>query len=194
MGTLLSGDEQRALAQGIRDGDPLAEEGFARLFGDRVRIMMVVRLRDAEVARELTQDALLAAWRGIRDARLRDPERLAAFVHATARNILNSHIRAHAGEPRLEPLTEAAEGVAPASSAAEDDRRALVATALEGLSAEDRQLLIMTLVKGLRPREIARALGLSVDVVRTRKSRAVKRVMDAIARVSRMPAKAYYSK
>ena len=66
---------------------------------DRVRIMMVVRLRDAETARELTQDAMLAVWRGVRDGQLRNPERLAAFVHGVARNILNNYIRAHAGQP-----------------------------------------------------------------------------------------------
>lgn len=52
---------------------------------------------------------------------------------------------------------------------------------------------MMTLVRGLKPREIARALGLSVDVVRTRKVRATRRVIDAIARVSRMPVKRHYS-
>jgi RNA polymerase sigma-70 factor (ECF subfamily) len=191
MGPLLTGDEQRALAQGIREGDPSAEETFVRLFGDRVRIMLMVRLRDVETARELTQDAMLASWRGIRDGQLRDPERLAAFVHGTARNVLNNYIRAHAGTPRLEPLNEASDahaGLAPV----DDDRRTMVAAALADLSAEDRQVLTMTLVRGLRPREIAQSLGLSVDVVRTRKSRAIKRISEVIVRLSRMPAKAHY--
>lgn len=182
---LLSDDEQASLAQRIRDGDRDADETFVRLFGERIRVMMVVRIRDAETARELAQDAMLAAWRGIRQGRLRDRERLGAFVHGTARNIVNNYIRARAGEPPLQPLTAEAELPAP-SDASAAERRELVAAALRRLSADDRQVLLLTLVSGLKPREIARALGLSVDVVRTRKSRALKRAIDAIAELSRM--------
>ena len=192
MSSLLTGDEQIALAEGIREGDPAAEERFARFFGERIRVMMVVRLRDAEIARELTQDAILAAWLGIREGRLREPQRLAAFVHATARNVVNNYLRAHAGDPRLEPLAEAASAPS-AVDCTDGDRHTIVAKALEALSVEDREVLVMTLVRGLKPGEIARALGLSVDVVRTRKSRATKRAIEAIARLSRIPGKPYYS-
>lgn len=105
MWSLLTGDEQSALAQGIREGDPAAEERFADLFGERIRVMMAVRLRDRESARDLTQDTILAAWRGIREGRLREPDRLAAFVYATARNVVNNYVRAHAGDPPMESLT-----------------------------------------------------------------------------------------
>src|SRR5712691_9708674 len=181
---LLTEDEQASLAQGIRDGERTAEEAFVRLFGERIRVMMTSRIGDAETARELTQDAMVAAWRGIREGRLRAQERLAAFVHGTARNIVNNYLRARAGEPRLEPLSDEADLPAPSDDLA-SERRELVATVLGRLSADDRQMLCLTLVNGLRPREIARALGLSAEVVRARKSRAVKRVTDAVAELSR---------
>jgi RNA polymerase sigma-70 factor (ECF subfamily) len=127
---------------------------------------------------------MVAAWRGIRDGRLRAHERLAAFVHGTARNIVNNYLRARAGEPRLEPLSDETELPAPTNEPA-SERRELVAAALARLSADDRQMLRLTLVSGLRPREIARELGLSAEVVRARKSRAVKRVIDAVAELSR---------
>jgi RNA polymerase sigma-70 factor (ECF subfamily) len=185
MSILLTGEEQAALARGIRDGDPAAEEAFAKLFGERLRVMMRVRIGDAETARELAQDALVAAWFGIRDGRLRQPDRLAAFVHGTAQNIVNNYIRARAGHPAAEPLGEAVERLPAPSAQVEAERRTLVAAALRRLSADDRQVLLMTLVAGLQPREIAKTLGLSVDVVRARKSRALRRAIDAVRELSR---------
>jgi DNA-directed RNA polymerase specialized sigma24 family protein len=45
----------------------------------------------------------------------------------------------------------------------------------------------MTLNEGLNPGEIARRLGLRPDVVRKRKSRAVKKIAERLARLSRTP-------
>jgi RNA polymerase sigma factor (sigma-70 family) len=52
--------------------------------------------------------------------------------------------------------------------------------ALERLGQEDRNILLMTLVEGCKPGEIAAKLGLSSEVVRTRKVRALKKVTDLI--------------
>jgi len=84
----------------------------------------------------------------------------------------------------LEPLSDETDLPA-ASDEPASERRELVAAALARLSAGDRQMLRLALVSGLRPREIARELGLSAEVVRARKSRAVKRVIDAVAELSR---------
>jgi RNA polymerase sigma factor (sigma-70 family) len=186
MWTLLSDEEQASLVQGIRDGDAAAEQTFVRLFGERIRVMMTIRTGDSEAARELTQDVLFAAWRGIRENRLQDPARLAAFVHGTARNVMNNFIRARAGEPPLDSLTDEAARHSARAADPEHDRRALVAAALRHLTAADRQVLLLTLAHGLTPREIARRLGLGVEVVRARKSRALKRAIEAIAELSRI--------
>jgi RNA polymerase sigma factor (sigma-70 family) len=189
--SILTSEEQISLAQAIREDRPGAGEEFVRLFGERIRVMMVSRLRDAEEARELTQEALFAGWRVIREGRLRDPERLAAFVLGTARNVLNSYARAHAGITRPVPLTEDLLRLpAPAESRWVEHRR-LVAVALKGLSAEDRLVLRLTFVDGLAPREIAARLGLGMEVVRARKSRAIKRVVEAVAKLSRNDAGRY---
>ena len=183
--TLISTEAQAALARAIRAADPEAGDAFVRLFAERIRVMMEVRLHDREAARELTQEALFAAWHAVREGRLRDPERLAPFVLATARNVLNGYRRARAGAPRIEPMTEE---VGQLTARCDDERlayRGLVVAALKGLSAEDRLVLRLTLVDGLRPREIAARLGLSMDAARARKSRALKRIVEAIATLSR---------
>jgi RNA polymerase sigma-70 factor, ECF subfamily len=185
MWSVLTAEEQASLAQQIRLGDPAGEETFVRLFGERIRVMMLARLRDADVARELTQDVLLASWRAIREERLRHSERLAAFVHGIARNVLNNYSRARAGEPAMQSLSRDAERVPAPDPDPDSERRALVSAALGRLGADDRQVLTLTLVHGLPPRDIAVRLGLSAEVVRARKSRATKRIIDEVAELSR---------
>ena len=57
--------------------------------------------------------------------------------------------------------------------------------ALTGLNRSDKGILLMTLVDGLKPGEIAYRLGLTAEVVRARKSRALKRVIDRVSSLSR---------
>jgi len=65
------------------------------------------------------------------------------------------------------------------------ERSALVREALRTLQSTDRKILLLTLVDGLKPGEIARRLGLSDEVVRARKSRAIKKVALLMNKLSR---------
>ncbi len=55
-----------------------------------------------------------------------------------------------------------------------------MARALGTLSPTDRQVLLLTLVEGLKPGQIAMKIGVSADVARTRKSRALKRILEIL--------------
>ena len=175
--------ESRNLAERIRQGDTSAETELVREFAQRIFVMGFVRTRDREIAKELVQDVLLAIIGALRKGQLQAPEKLAAFVHGTARNLINNRLRSERRTPPLEPLPE---DLAQPNWPAEDAERArLVHQALERLGPEDRKILLMTLVEGRKPGEIAAALGLSSEVVRTRKLRAVKKVVDVIKKMSR---------
>lgn len=54
------------------------------------------------------------------------------------------------------------------------------------LDPTDRTILLRTLLEGLKPGEIARDLGVSSEVVRTRKSRALKKVIEHVERLSQI--------
>ena len=54
------------------------------------------------------------------------------------------------------------------------------------MADSDRQILLLTLVDGMKPGEIAEQMGLTAEVVRARKSRAQKRVVAALADLSRI--------
>jgi RNA polymerase sigma-70 factor (ECF subfamily) len=152
------------------------------LFSRRIFVMGVVRTHDREAARELVQDVLMAIIGSLRKGQLQDPDRLAAFVHGTARNLIKNRLRAESRHPRLEPLPEDLAQANFVEQLEDTERARLVLQALEDLGEEDRQILRLTLVEGRGSGEISVALGLNPDVVRTRKMRAVKKVTDLIGR------------
>jgi RNA polymerase sigma-70 factor (ECF subfamily) len=178
-------EEQASLAERIRTGDSLAEDELVRLFRQRVFIMLLARTRNPEDARELTQDVMFSVVRALRDGRLRDVEKLSAFVHGTARNVANNYLRCHNRRPADVPLSPEMLLVDPADKAEISDRLSLVHRALERLELADRRILMMTLVEGLKPGEIASKLSLNPELVRQRKSRALKQVIEHVRKLSR---------
>ena len=97
MAALLSDAEQASLVDRLRAGDGDAENEFAALFGARLRAMITSRIGNREEARDLAQDALVAALRSLRAGQLRDAERLAAFVYGVGRNVANNYLRRRQG-------------------------------------------------------------------------------------------------
>jgi RNA polymerase sigma factor (sigma-70 family) len=167
--------------------DPAAEDQVARAFGPHIFVMALARTRDPDAARDLSQNALLEVLLALRKGQLRDPQKLPGFVCGTARNVINYYLRARSQTPPSEPLGADTPGTngAQVHDLEKAERLALVRRAVARLESRDQQILRMTLVEGWEPAEIAARLGLSSEVVRQRKSRAVKRVIAVVRNLSR---------
>jgi RNA polymerase sigma-70 factor (ECF subfamily) len=172
--------ELRTLAKRIHQGDTAAETELVHEFSHRIFVMGVVRTRDREAARDLVQDVLMAVIAALRKGQLQDADKLAGFVHGTARNLINNFLRDESQRPPMDPLPEELAQASSIAQLEDAERVRLVHQALERLGQEDRKVLWMTLVGGQKPGEIAAALGLTPEVVRTRKLRAVKKVTELI--------------
>ena len=116
---------------------------------------------------------------------LRDPERLAGFVHGTARNVLNNYLRTRSRLPKEDPIDDALNLAQPPARVDDSERMGLVRRALAFLDPTDRQILLLTLVEGLKPGEIGVRIGMTGEVVRARKSRALKKTIERVKRLSR---------
>lgn len=168
-------------------GDPHAERLLIEHFAPRVRAMALARTRDHDLARDLTQEALVALVQAFRKGQVRDHEKVAGFVAGVARNVINNYRRRRLRHPESQLDEHTPEVPAPPSIDDADaaERRRLMAEALAELGPGDREVLLLTLVEGLKPGQIARRIGVSPDVARTRKSRALKRIVDVMANRSR---------
>jgi len=181
-----------ALATRVASGDQAAEKTLIEHVAPRIRAMALARTRDVDLARDLTQESLIAVLVAARKGQIRDLDRVAAFVCGVARNVINNH-RRRTFKLQESPLEdELLQSGLPALIAEDDheesERKRLMTRALSALGPSDRQVLLLTLVQGLKPGEIAAKTGLSPDVVRTRKSRALKRVLETLENQSQNPA------
>ena len=177
-------EELRVLVESIQNGNAIAESELAQLFYQRIFVMTLSRTHDREISRDLTQDVLIAVLQGLRNGQLRDPRRLGAFVYGTARNLVNDYFRFCRRQPHIEPFSEdlAAADIVDLEIS---ERLDIVRRLLTHVDSVDRKILLMALVEGYRAEEIAFRLNLSSDAVRQRKSRAIKKIVDRLRKMSR---------
>lgn len=166
----------RLTIERIKAGDSAAEEELVRELRRRVFVVLVARVGDAEAARELTQDALMALLDAIRKNRVEHPDRFAAYAHGVARNLANNHLRTRARMPTLVELTDASAWADAEEEAVMADRKRMVRAAIAELDETDRRVVTLSIVEGCSAPEVSARLGLSPDAVRARKSRALKRL------------------
>lgn len=180
------------LAERILRGDPAAETELVQQFSQRIFVMSYVRTRDREVARDLVQDILLAVIVSLRKGLLENSDKLDAYVHGTARNLIHGHLRGEAQKPETELVGDDLPQITSSYDIEEAERLRLVEEALERLHHRDREILQMTLVEGKKPGEIAAQLGLTSEAVRTRKLRASRKIAQWVKKkLSRTQRKRY---
>jgi RNA polymerase sigma-70 factor (ECF subfamily) len=168
------------LPQRIAAGDRSAEGDLVEYFTRPVFALISGRLRDAERARDLTQDVLVAVLSALRAGRLREDEALHGFVLATARNHVFTHFRERSRQPRMEEVS--ADLVAPpiADRLEERERLETLRKALRRLSNDEREILRLTTLERLAPEEAGAKLGITPEAVRKRKSRALKKLAEVV--------------
>jgi RNA polymerase sigma factor (sigma-70 family) len=167
----------------ILTGDAAAEEELIARFQPRVRLYISVRTSHPDYADEVTQETMLAAIVALRQGKLREPDHLGAFILGIARNQLADAIRKDARR-RTTAMPEGFD--CPDPNQAQDPELVESARAeIETLEDGDRRILWLTLIDGFKPGEVARQIGMSSDVVRQRKSRALRRIADRLRPLSR---------
>jgi RNA polymerase sigma factor (sigma-70 family) len=179
--------EETALVAAIAAGSREAESAFVARYLPKVRTLLIVRSRNPDLALDLQQDVMIEALCALRKGQLRDAERLPAFVAGIARNVLNNHYRGQSRLPLHEELPEEIVDTIeenPLDSEAAEERRLIAQKAIASLNDVDRSILQMTLVDNLKPGVIAERLGLGPDVVRQRKLRATRRMMEIVRELS----------
>jgi RNA polymerase sigma factor (sigma-70 family) len=177
--------ENERLVRAIMDGDREAEQAFAARYLRPVKAMLLARSRNPDVAADLLQDVMIEAICALRRGQLREPAKLSSFVIAIARNRLNNHYRSSVRQPESLELPDSLPDLSSvADQMEEQERESLAMSAIASLDPVDKTILQMTLVDGLKPGVIAQKLRLNPDVVRQRKLRATRRVIDFVRRQS----------
>jgi RNA polymerase sigma-70 factor (ECF subfamily) len=115
-------------------------------------------------ARDVTQDALVDAWRGF--GKLRDPDRARAWLHAIVANRCRKHLRFARSRPRAAGVDLPEVAVPDASQAlAEHDR---LNRAFDALSPDQRIAVVLHHVLDLSIPRIAATLAVPEGTVKSR--------------------------
>lgn len=177
--------ETEQLVSAIASGDREAEQRFVAIYLPNVKVMLKARTRNAEIAADLLQDVMIEAICALRRGQLREAEKLPAFVLGIARNLLNNHFRGIARQPvSLESPDEVIDLNDATEAIAERQEHDLVRRAISALDPMDQSILQLTLAEGLKPGAIAERLSLNPDVVRQRKVRATRKLVDFVSKLS----------
>ena len=160
--------ELRGLLDRLRARDLEALSALYTELSKPVYTVLLRVTRDPWLAEDLLQDFFLRLWAAPPEERVKKPR---AYLFQTARNLALDALRR---EGRTLPL----EDCGPLAYAAPGPEKADLERALATLSEEERQIVTLHLNGGLKFRELASLLGLSVGAVYGRYRRALKRLRD----------------
>lgn len=168
-------DQLCELMEASRRGDRRAFRALYLEMYEPVARFVARRVRRREDAEDLTSQVFhrLLTRLGDFDQRKGTPR---MFVLAMARNLVIDHLRAARQEAPIDDLAGvlADEAGTPLDALERDEERWAVREALSGLGQEAREVLVLRYGDGLKHQEIAELLGVRVDAVKQRASRALR--------------------
>jgi RNA polymerase sigma-70 factor (ECF subfamily) len=165
------------LLEQARHGDAGAIEGLLARYEKRIYRFGLRMCGSEEDAKDVLQETLLAAFRGLPG--FRGDAEMSTWLYQIARSFCVKNRRRHSGEPdALLSLEDAkirsAESQASTGEATAHAREIgqAIAAALTGLSDAHREVVVLKDVEGLTAEEIAKVLGEDVPAVKSRIHRA----------------------
>jgi len=165
----------RSTIQQAASGD---RDAFAQLVvahdAEMFRLSVLI-VGDGELARDAVQQAWIRAWASLRS--LRDETRIRSWLMSIAANEARGILRGQQASKRRE---RAFASTATPPEADADEWRLDLERELAELTPDDRALLALRYVVGFDSREIARTLNISHGAVRSRISRLIGRLRDAL--------------
>ena len=156
---------QRALVDRAKQGDGEAFDALARTAGDKCMAIAVRILRDADLAEDAVQAALITAWRELRS--LRDPEAFEPWLHRILTHACYAEARRRrrwTTAIRVLPI-QATSG--PDETLSVQDRDQLE-RAFRRLTLEQRAVLVFHHYLGLPMSEVADRLDIPIGTAKSR--------------------------
>ncbi len=171
-----SADEE--LLTAIRAGDDAAMGSLLSRYAPSIYRFGVKMCRDPEDAKDVLQDTLLAAARGIRE--FRGASSLSTWLYTVARSFCIKKRRTSKFAPtetvslddHANALDARSAEKAPDEAASDHELSTLLDRAIASLDPASREVLVLRDVEGLTAPEVAQVLGVSVDAVKSRLHRA----------------------
>ena len=173
------------LVQRTLEGDHNAFAVLVEKYQSQIRALAWRKIGDFHIAEDITQEVFLTAYQKL--ATLTRPDRFAKWLYVIANNLCVTWLRKQAAQPQLQSLTstdpeELAE-LCYAKYVAEqqeetgkESHRALIQKLLSKLREADRTVIRLYYLAEMTCEEISKFLGVSQNTIKSRLSRARKRL------------------
>ena len=168
---------ERRLVERAMHGDEEAFDQLVGRIGDSLHSVARRILRDASLAQDATQRALLEAWRNL--PRLRDPDRFEAWCHRLLVHACYAEARRERRHRGVLRLLATDEPIAP-DPASRIALREQLDHGFRSLGVEHRTVVVLVHYLGLTAAEAADAMGTPVGTVRSRLHYALQHLRAAI--------------
>lgn len=165
-----------------RESAPAFEELMSRYY-ERTYAVLYRMVRDAEVARDLTQETFLKAWRGL--SGYSGDAGFFTWIYRIARNLVSSEFRKIRARPQIvasvglgEPekseaaLDPESDAAGPDEESFRNERRRKIMDAIHGLVPDFREIIVLRDLEKRSYDEISELLEIPVGTVRSRLHRA----------------------
>jgi RNA polymerase sigma-70 factor, ECF subfamily len=169
--------DERTLIEQAKKGDARAIEALLTRHERQVYRFGLRMCGSEDAAREVLQQTLLTAFRGIKD--FRQDSQLSTWLYQIARSFCIKSRRRRVDEPdSMEPLdspaalSQAASGADPEARAQAQQVGAALQAAISALSTTHREVLVLRDVEGLSAEEASTVLGIEVPALKSRLHRA----------------------
>lgn len=173
------GELARAIASAPPGVAAVEEAELYRRFAPRVRLYGLKHLRDQAAADDLTQQVLLVTIEKLRAGEVRNPDEIGSFVLGTSRMLAGAARRKARRREALTAMFHLPELYAEPAGSSDDLTR--VERCLHSLPERDRRVLVLTFYVERTSPEIAGELGVTPNVVRVTRHRALERLRDCVA-------------
>ena len=165
----LSEDEARALLDRLIQRDERALRELQQLFGRRIYLFAVSRLRDEDAAETVMTDTLFEVWK--HPDRFRGESRLSTWILGIAKykvlNAFRSADREHEDiDDHAETIADPNANVLGGIEAQEQQR--LLMECIDGLSGPQRECMQLVFLEGLALAEVATIQNVPEGTVKTR--------------------------
>lgn len=158
-----------AYLERLRAGDRPTEEHFGAYFSALIQIKLRSRLYSAEAIEDVRQETFARFFAALREERIRQPERLGAFVNSMCNRVLFEHYRSTSrhnsfDEEEQENLVAPGTDLLMALSAKQTKEK--VREILEKLPERDRRLLREVFLEERDKDEVCREFGVDREYLR----------------------------
>jgi RNA polymerase sigma-70 factor, ECF subfamily len=153
----------------LRAGDFRTQEHFVEYFSELIRLKLRSRVRSPQAIDDIRQETFTRVFAALREGKVRQPDRLGAFVNSMCNNVLMEHYRSSSRETSIDD-DEQPELPAPAmdlvGAIAAKQMEGQVRDILDELPERDRRVLREIFLLERDKDEVCRDFGVDRDYLR----------------------------